>query len=59
MKKVVSVKHRWGLTGTDMVDMTLECGCVYSRKRYKHRNTENKIPVRMKCHKCEAKGDVK
>jgi hypothetical protein len=44
---------RTNLTGREMVDYTLECGCVYSRKRYKHRTTEAKRPAKMKCHKHE------
>jgi hypothetical protein len=51
MQKVISSETRTNLTGTAMVDYRLECGCVYSRKRYKFRNTENKKPARMKCHK--------
>lgn len=55
MQAVVKVEQRTNFMGITMRDITLACGCVVQRRKYKFRTIEFPIPVRMKCRKHDAK----
>ena len=52
--KVVSVETTVSIVGKSFNAMTLECGKVVKRKRYKYRNVPATIPKKIKCNCKEA-----